>query len=321
MSHKFFISHFSGDKVIAELFSNALRRITLEQITPWYSSDSSGDNGLKPGDIWFNQILKRIIGSRAIVSLLTPNSIDRPWIYFESGIGQALENCPVIPVCIGVKRDSILPPLGLYQCYQLNDYRSVVEFFSKLLELFQIKFDEEMSKVVIEKLISDISRITFETSKDTIEEIQSVERLIENLKNHFDKRFIEVLEKPIYPVTQEKRLTFEREEINILDYSNSAYSVLFSINFPKFQNDVYIDIREGDSFQDVANSLYFILREHVGIFKYLEEWVIIQKSTNKRLIIREIGAWIPADCIFSPNSKWEIIKLTKPYCANTSDGE
>jgi hypothetical protein len=75
MTHKFFISHYSGDKHVAELFSNALRRITLEQISPWYSSDTASEGGLKPGDIWFNQILSKITQSKAVVSLLTPNSI------------------------------------------------------------------------------------------------------------------------------------------------------------------------------------------------------------------------------------------------------
>ena len=110
MPHKFFISHYSGDKDIAEVFSNALKDITLGQINPWFSSDSSGNDGLKPGDIWFNQILAKITDSKAVVALLTPNSINRPWIYFESGIAQALEGCDVIPVCIGTKRVTALIP-------------------------------------------------------------------------------------------------------------------------------------------------------------------------------------------------------------------
>jgi len=129
MAHELFISHYNGDKNIAELFSNALGRITLGQINPWFSSDDNKNGGLKPGDIWFNQIFAKITQSKAVVSLLTPNSINRHWIYFESGIGQAKEGCEVIPVSIGIKKDEILPPLGLYQCYQLNDYRSVVDFF------------------------------------------------------------------------------------------------------------------------------------------------------------------------------------------------
>lgn len=323
MSHKFFISHYSGDKSIAELFSNALRRITLEQITPWYSSDSTGDSGLKPGDIWFNQILTRITSSRALVALLTPNSINRPWIYFESGIGQASANCPVIPVCIGVKRDSILAPLGLFQCYQLNDYRSVVEFFSKLLDLFQIKFDEEMSKVVIEKLISDISKITFELHDESIEQIQSIEKILENFKGHIDKRFIELIDKQNHFLGGDNSYNnIKYKSSKEQDYAEKSYSVLFSVNFPKFKNDLYIDIRIDDSFQDVADSLYFNLREHVGVYKYLEEWIIVEKSSKKRrVVIREIGSKIPANSVFTPNSKWEILKLEKPYSADKSKGE
>lgn len=319
MEHKFFISHYSGDKAIAELFSGALRRITLEQISPWFSSDSSGGSGLKPGDIWFNQILTKITQSKAVVSLLTPNSVNRPWVYFESGIGQALENCDVIPVCIGINRDSILPPLGLYQCYQLNDYRSVTDFFSKLLTLFGIKFDEEMSKVVMEKLVTEISKITFKTQPKTDETSETVEKLIENFKNHIDKRFLEVLEKPTYAIAGDN-LKINIEELNKQTSSDETmYSVQFDIDFPKFKNkNLFIDIRQGDTFQTLTNTLFFMISDHVGPFMYLEEWVIVEQKTNRHVIIREVGDRIPASSIFEPNTKWKIIKLTKPYSATDS---
>ncbi len=311
MSHKFFISHYSKDRTIAELFSSALRRISLEQIDPWFSSDSTGDSGLKPGDIWFNQILVKITQSKCVVALLTPNSIDRTWVYFESGIGQALPNCEVIPICIGIKRDSILPPLGLYQCYQLNDYRSVVEFFSKLLTLFEIKFDEEMSRIVIEKLIADISQISFE--KEPLNEIydnkQSVEKLIENFKSHIDKRFLEVIEKPRFKNSNQKTILRNTE-------SETSYSVLFDIDFNDFKNEgLYIDIRSNDSFQDVTNTLYFMISNYVRPFRYLIDWIIIEKETEKHVIIREVSENIPATYIFKPETKWRIVKLKKPYNA------
>lgn len=317
MSHKFFISHYSKDKAIAELFSNALRRITLEQISPWFSSDSTGGNGLKPGDIWFNQILTKINQCKAVVSLITPNSIDRPWVYFESGIGQALPECEVIPVCIGVKRDSIVPPLGLYQCYQLNDYRSVVEFFSKLLTLFEIKFDEEMSRVVIEKLVADISQISFEKEEEKDVNKEKIEKLIENFKSHIDKRFLEVLEKSTCQI--------EGNNLNIKIEENSkrrkleletSYSVLFDIDFNDFKNEgLYIDIRPSDTFQSVANTLFFMISNYVKPFRYLEEWVIVEQETEKHVIIREVGDSIPATAIFKPDTKWKIIKLKEVYNA------
>ena len=319
MVHKFFISHYSGDKRIAELFSSALRRITLEQINPWFSSDAFGNSGLKPGDIWFNQILSKINQSRAVVALLTPNSINRPWVYFESGIGQALEKCEVIPVCIGVNRDSILPPLGLYQCYQLNDYRSVVEFFSKLLTLFEIKFDEEMSKVVIEKLVTEISMITFEEEKKKNEDNETIGKLIENFKNHIDKRFLEVLEKPTYAIAGDN-LRVHIEDLKPLhELEETTYSVQFDIDFPEFRNkNLFIDIRPSDTFQRLTDNLYHMIRPHVKPYTYLEEWVIVEQQSNRFVIIREIANCIPATSIFEPNSKWVIVKLTKPYNATDS---
>jgi hypothetical protein len=319
MPHKFFISHYSGDKAIAELFSGALRRITLEQISPWFSSDTSGGSGLKPGDIWFNQILAKITQSKAVVSLLTPNSVNRPWVYFESGIGQALENCEVIPVCIGINRDSILPPLGLYQCYQLNDYRSVVEFFSKLLALFEIKFDEEMSKIVIEKLVTEISKIQFEEQKKTGENTETVEKLIENFKNHIDKRFLEVLEKPTYAIAGDNLKIHVEDNKSHATFEEATYAVQFDIDFPKFKNkNLFIDIRQSDTFQTLTNTLFFMISDHVGPFMYLEEWVIVEQKTNRHVIIREVADCIPATSIFEPNTKWKIIKLPKPYVATES---
>lgn len=320
MSHNFFISHYSGDKSIAELFSNALRRITLEQITPWYSSDTSSGDGLRPGDIWFNQILSKITQSKAVVSLLTPNSIDRPWIYFESGIGQSLPECEVIPVCIGVNRDEILPPLGLYQCYQLNDYRSVVEFFSKLLTLFAIKFDEEMAKVIIEKLVAEISKIAFEKKKKIGGENETFEKLIESFKNHIDKRFLEISDKSNYSIDSAKFNSKKKGAKKQLATDRiTNYSVQFDIDLPRFKNkNLFIDIRSNDTFQTLTNTLYFMISEHVDAFTYLEEWIIVEQKTNMHVIIREVAECVPASSIFKPNTRWKIIKLKKPYNAMDS---
>jgi hypothetical protein len=320
MAHIFFISHHSGDKNIAELFSDALQRISLDQINAWFSSDDKS-GGLKPGDIWFNQILSKITQSKAVVTLLTPNSINRPWVYFESGIGQALENCEVIPVCIGVKKDDISHPLDLYQCYQLNDYRSIVDFFSKLLTLFSVRFDEEMSRVVIEKLVSDFSKIQFNVENSKEKESETIEKIIENFKNHIDKRFLEIMEKSAYQII-ENNLNLKIKENEIQQIKRPlevSYSVSFDIDFPKFKNEnLYIDIRQDDTFQDVTNTLYFMLKEYVPIYTYLEEWIIVEHATYKHVVIREVADKIPAKAIFKPNTKWKIVKLDKPYNALNS---
>jgi len=46
MAQRLFISHCGVDNKIAKLFSNTLRKITLEQISPWFSSDDNRNGGL-----------------------------------------------------------------------------------------------------------------------------------------------------------------------------------------------------------------------------------------------------------------------------------
>lgn len=322
MTHKFFISHFSGDKYAAQLISDALRRISLYQIQPWFSSDGTGEGGLKPGDIWFNQILSEIGQSKAIISLLTPNSINKPWIYFETGIGRALNNCEIIPVCIGIQNDSIPTPLGFYHCYQLNDYRSLVEFFTKILTLCEIRFDEEMANVVLEKLVSEIPKIEFKKASLNDSSNKDIETIIDNFKSHIDKRFIEVLEKSNYFIQGDnlKINLVDKENIKTKnDAAELSYTIEFSVEFPNLKNNnLFIEIRQNDSFEYLVNSLYFMLKDHVAPITYLEEWVIVEPKTNKHIIIREISDRIPAKSIFKPDSKWKIIKLKKPYSATDS---
>ena len=58
-----------------------------------------------------------------------------------------------------------------------------------------------------------------------------------------------------------------------------------------------------------------MIYDRVGVFTYLEEWVIVEQKTNKHVIIREIEDCVPASSIFLPNTKWKIKKLTMPYNA------
>ena len=85
MPHQLFLSHDSRDRVRAGVLATAITRMTLGQITVWHSSDGSGTGGLQPGHVWLDEIRTRLAASKAVVALLTPTSIARPWLLFESG--------------------------------------------------------------------------------------------------------------------------------------------------------------------------------------------------------------------------------------------
>lgn len=312
MNHRFFISHYSGDKKIAEIITNTLKRISLNQIEPWFSSDESGTGGLKPGNLWFNEIIDKIEKSKSVVAILTPNSISRPWIYFETGIGQTLKDCEVMPICVGVNRDKVYPPLGLYQCYQLTDYRSFKEFIQKLLAKYSITFDEEAYKPIIEKSLSEILKIEFTT--ETEEPDPKLIEIIEDLKSHIDKRFVDIWERPNLNLTlndsDKARVVVDMKEAKS---TLNSYTIPIEINLKKFKTKKFLEIRDENTFGDITTNLYFIMGDFVEPYRYLQSWILREKKSNMHIVIREVGDLIPAKNIFKPEFEFEVIELDKPY--------
>lgn len=322
MADSIFITHYSGDKALAELVSSLIRRISLHQIIPWHSSDTGADGGLKPGDLWFQEIVARIRKSTAVVALITPNSVNRPWVYFESGLGQAVD-CSVIPLCIGVGRDSVVPPLSIYQCYQFTDYRSVVEFVAKLMNKHGLKFDEEMSRGVVEESVKAISKASLEIVRDFQAAKTSVQDVLDSVKSHIDQRFVEVLsrtDKLINENVHYRGPSKPKTKTSLVPQkSEPSYTVGFRLDLPGVnENEIYAEVWPNDTFQNMTDSLYLLISDHVRPYTYLEEWVIVEPDTSKFVIIREIANKIPARSIFKPGSFWTIMRLRKPYTATDS---
>lgn len=307
MAQKFFLSHYSGDKEVAEIIAGLLTRISLKQIEVWYSSDGSENSGLKPGQLWFNEILAKISQSKSVVVILTPNSISKPWIYYESGIAESIVDCEVVPICVGIDRDSIKPPLSLYQCYQTTDYKSLKELIAKLLMKYSIVFDEEICRPFIEKAVSAFSRAKFD-----IDTKDSSLNVLEELKKHIDNRFVDLMDKFFSPTTR-PRESFENTPIIEIPDELPIYSFKVKFDFPDFEDEIFLDLRESDTFQDVTNSLFLNLDSRVEPFSYLKEWTLFEKESKKNAIIKEVASLIPAKLIFKPNSLWIAKKLFKPY--------
>lgn len=317
MQHTIFISHNNCDQEIAEIVANSLQRITLHQIQPWFSSDISADGGLKPGNIWLNEILNKITQSKAVIVLLTPNSIDSHWVHFESGMAGVIKDFELIPVCVGVKRDSILPPLGMFQCFQLTDYISVKEFFGKLLVRFQIHFDEELSKPILERVISQLSNFSFQQSKETNSSYDDFSTHIQDLKSFLDKRFIDLMEYNSRHMvnTGAKKDNVETKESQI------KYTTTINVNFPEFKGSQYIEIREEDSVSTILNTIYLLIKKYIQPYTYMEDWILRNPKNDMFLIIREVGSLIPAKLIFNNSIIWEVIKLKEPYSPVVSNNK
>jgi PAS domain S-box-containing protein len=143
MAPKIFLSHAASDGKIARILADTLKRISLDQIKFWFSSDPSASGGSKPG-VWREELKSQLVSSQITLVLLTPNSLNRPWLYFESGYGYSNPKGHVIPLCLGMETDQVPDPLRMFQCYEINSFESLTHFCKKLFGLLHIRFDEEV---------------------------------------------------------------------------------------------------------------------------------------------------------------------------------
>jgi hypothetical protein len=115
-----FLSHSHHDQAIAGALASLVDQIFGDQVTVDYSSDQTADGGIPPGAEWLPWIVKHITAAKRTFVLLTPNSMQRPWVLWESGAaaGVALgarKRSPVVPIAFGIKDNDIPSPFSSKQ--------------------------------------------------------------------------------------------------------------------------------------------------------------------------------------------------------------
>jgi hypothetical protein len=111
-----FLSHSSQDREIAEEIKELFGDVFDGQVAVDFSSDQAAGGGIPPGEQWLPWISERIEHADLVLILLTPGSIDKPWILWESGAaaGVALardRTTSVVPVVFGLSDASVPGPL------------------------------------------------------------------------------------------------------------------------------------------------------------------------------------------------------------------
>jgi hypothetical protein len=97
-----FISHDTRDAAIAEAFSALLKSVSAGVLKSFRSSDKKGNQGIEFGVEWYPEIMKKLEVASDVVCLLTPNSVNRPWILYEAGVAKGKLETPVHGVALGV---------------------------------------------------------------------------------------------------------------------------------------------------------------------------------------------------------------------------
>ena len=97
-----FISHDTRDAKLAEAFSRLLASVSCGVLKSFRSSDKKGKQGIDYGVEWYPEVISRLEQSSDVVCLLTPNSVNRPWILYEAGIAKGKREAPVYGVAVGI---------------------------------------------------------------------------------------------------------------------------------------------------------------------------------------------------------------------------
>ena len=114
---RLFLSHIHEEAALARVLQKWTEDSFPGQCAVFVSSD---DKSIKKGSKWLDEIGNALKEARALVVLCSPNSLQRPWINFETGFGFARE-LPVFPVCHSGQRLGGLPrPLGDFHGFEIG---------------------------------------------------------------------------------------------------------------------------------------------------------------------------------------------------------
>jgi len=97
-----FISHDSRDAEVAEAFSKLLSSVSAGVLKSFRSSDRKGSQGIEYGVEWYPELMKKLESASDVVCLLTPRSLERPWILYEAGVAKGKLDTPVYGIAVGI---------------------------------------------------------------------------------------------------------------------------------------------------------------------------------------------------------------------------
>src|SRR5687767_12050007 len=145
LSFNIFISHDSKDEAIAVELKSFLENIFLNATVYVSGRDLQG------GQTWIENIKLSLKSSQVIISIITKESINNNWIYFETGAGFT-DDKSIPLISDGLKFNDLPPPLSLLQARTITrqGIESLVSDIAGKLGLRTLKMLTGIEKLVEE---------------------------------------------------------------------------------------------------------------------------------------------------------------------------
>jgi|WetSurMetagenome_2_1015567.scaffolds.fasta_scaffold179536_2 hypothetical protein len=131
-----FVSFIHEEEQGARTLDFFIRRIFGHTIDTFMSSDK---NAIYAGEDWMKRIFNELKTTKILISLLSPASVDRPWINFEAGAAW-MGNAVVIPICVGGLTIGKLPkPYSSLQAIEMDTVEGAYYLFSSIAHHLDIE--------------------------------------------------------------------------------------------------------------------------------------------------------------------------------------
>jgi hypothetical protein len=118
-----------------------LKAVFKERIDLFMSSDQSK---IYAGEDWMARIFEELKAAKILISMLSEESVQRPWIKFEAGAAWMSETTHVIPVCFGGLQVGRLPkPYSNLQAIDIRSYSGMYYLVTSIAHYLTVDVPEE----------------------------------------------------------------------------------------------------------------------------------------------------------------------------------
>ena len=142
MSHeiqkpKLFISHATSDGEFANAVKAEIEKVFANGVSVFCTSSPGS---IAVGTDWLTDIEQKLNSAQAVIAIVTPVSIERPWLWFELGAtwsnGRS-GDCHIYPLCVAeMDLNTLPPPLNRLQALSLGRAADLKMLFEALIAQF-----------------------------------------------------------------------------------------------------------------------------------------------------------------------------------------
>jgi hypothetical protein len=237
-----FLSHATSDRVIAEALKKLLEDLFGEnRVRVDFSSDQEAGGGIPPGVNWFDWITDRITRDDRTYVLLTPSSMKKPWVLWESGVAAGVTLStkprasagaattaepaagPVVPITFGLTDADVPGPLKSLQVVRGDT--DTAGGILRELQAVNGALDGALTKAVFDATTKQWLPAFFTKVKEALAQSSSVESVLATVPSLFSARALAGLWVTCYGFTSGGTPMYHADVVKISAESDRRVSV------------------------------------------------------------------------------------------------